>query len=108
MLQVMSTSLGDAWSSETDLITCVTAMLECGRRFVWNFFRLENEHVNNCGNYRAVRDISLKPILKDEMEQVLKQLDDEHGMCLMIENLTCIVCSLLSVDMGSIGCVNNF
>ena len=33
------------------------------RRFVWNFFRLENEHLNNCGEFRAVRDISIAPIL---------------------------------------------
>ncbi len=31
-------------------------------RFVWNFFRLENEHLNNCGEFRAVRDISIAPI----------------------------------------------
>ena len=33
------------------------------RRFVWNFFRLENEHLNNCGEFRAVRDISIAPML---------------------------------------------
>ena len=32
------------------------------RRFVWNFFRLENEHLNNCGKFRAVRDISVAPL----------------------------------------------
>ncbi|CAF4243707.1 unnamed protein product, partial [Adineta steineri] len=32
------------------------------RRFIWNYFRLENEHLNNCGNFRAVRDISIAPI----------------------------------------------
>lgn len=32
------------------------------RRFIWNFFRLENEHLNNCGEFRAVRDISIAPI----------------------------------------------
>lgn len=45
-----------------DVVICVTALLECARRFVWNFFRLENEHVNNCGEFRAVRDINLRPI----------------------------------------------
>ena len=29
---------------------------------MWNFFRLENEHLNNCGEFRAVRDISIAPI----------------------------------------------
>jgi hypothetical protein len=29
------------------------------RRFVWNFIRLENEHTNNCGKYRAITAIPL-------------------------------------------------
>ena len=33
-----------------------------GARFVWNFFRLENEHLNNCGQFRVVRDISIAPV----------------------------------------------
>ena len=32
-----------------DLITSVLSPLEVFRRFIWNFFRLENEHLNNCG-----------------------------------------------------------
>ena len=38
---------------------------------MWNFFRLEAEHLNNVGEFRAVRDISLQPIKlapKDETE----------------------------------------
>lgn len=31
-------------------------------RFLWNFIRLENEHLNNCGRFRAVRDISITVI----------------------------------------------
>ncbi|KAI0979458.1 hypothetical protein GJ496_003589 [Pomphorhynchus laevis] len=38
------------------------SIIEIIRRFIWNFFRLENEHLNNCGNFRAVRDISIHPI----------------------------------------------
>ncbi|CAF1283213.1 unnamed protein product [Rotaria sordida] len=30
------------------------------RRFIWNYFRLENEHLNNCGEFRAVRDIPIQ------------------------------------------------
>lgn len=26
---------------------------------MWNFFRLENEHLNNCGQFRAIKDIPL-------------------------------------------------
>ena len=29
---------------------------------MWNFFRVENEHVNNVGHFRAVRDLSLYPV----------------------------------------------
>ncbi len=36
--------------------------LEILRRCMWNFFRLENEHLNNCGQYRATRDIRIKPL----------------------------------------------
>uniref|UniRef100_A0A1I8IUQ0 EXS domain-containing protein n=1 Tax=Macrostomum lignano TaxID=282301 RepID=A0A1I8IUQ0_9PLAT len=38
------------------------ALLEVFRRFIWNYFRLENEHLNNCGQFRAVRDINIKPV----------------------------------------------
>ena len=41
-----------------------------GRRFVWNFFRLENEHLNNCGKFRAVRDISVAPIDASDQAEV--------------------------------------
>ena len=50
------------------------------RRFVWNFFRLENEHLNNCGEFRAVRniagvsvgkraDVNLRPLLPADLDQ---------------------------------------
>ncbi|CAF4186475.1 unnamed protein product [Rotaria sordida] len=44
-----------------ELIVFIFALLESLRRFIWNFFRLENEHLNNCGQFRAVRDISVNP-----------------------------------------------
>lgn len=28
---------------------------------MWNYFRLENEHLYNVGKFRAVRDISIGP-----------------------------------------------
>ncbi|CAF1264840.1 unnamed protein product [Rotaria sordida] len=46
----------------SDVIGFGFGLLELIRRFSWNFFRLENEHLNNCGRYRAIRDISIKPI----------------------------------------------
>ncbi|OAF68644.1 hypothetical protein A3Q56_03573 [Intoshia linei] len=42
-------------------LSTMIAVIEIFRRFIWNFFRLENEHLNNCGEFRAVRDISIKP-----------------------------------------------
>ncbi|VDM73868.1 unnamed protein product, partial [Strongylus vulgaris] len=49
-------------------------------RFVWNYFRLENEHVNNCGQFRAVRDISVKPIRKGDLESLLSKMDQSDGV----------------------------
>ena len=49
------------------------------RRFVWNFFRLENEHLNNCGDFRAVRDISVMPMDPDDHILLETLMDDETG-----------------------------
>ncbi|CAN8266660.1 unnamed protein product [Cochlearia groenlandica] len=43
----------------------VVASLEIIRRGIWNFFRLENEHLNNVGNYRAFKTVPL-PFNYDE------------------------------------------
>ncbi|KAK1395213.1 hypothetical protein POM88_014269 [Heracleum sosnowskyi] len=48
------------------LITIV-ASLEIIRRGIWNFFRLENEHLNNVGKYRAFKSVPL-PFHYDEDE----------------------------------------
>uniref|UniRef100_A0A8R1EU47 EXS domain-containing protein n=1 Tax=Caenorhabditis japonica TaxID=281687 RepID=A0A8R1EU47_CAEJA len=53
---------------------------EVFRRFIWNYFRLENEHVNNCGQFRAVRDISVKPIRKGDLESLLSKMDQMDGV----------------------------
>ena len=45
-----------------DVIGFSYGLVELFRRFFWNFFRLENEHLNNCGQFRAVRDISIAPV----------------------------------------------
>ncbi|RKP09534.1 EXS family-domain-containing protein, partial [Thamnocephalis sphaerospora] len=41
------------------IVAFTLAVLEILRRFQWNFFRMENEHVNNCGMFRAIREIPL-------------------------------------------------
>ena len=35
------------------------SLAEIGRRCIWNLFRLENEHLNNVGEFRVVKDIPL-------------------------------------------------
>lgn len=35
------------------------AALEVIRRGLWNFYRLENEHLNNAGKFRAVKVVPL-------------------------------------------------
>ena len=50
------------------------------RRFVWNFYRLENEHLNNCGQFRAVRDISIAPINANDQALLEQMMDDTEGV----------------------------
>ncbi|XWS40906.1 hypothetical protein CRYUN_Cryun17cG0036300 [Craigia yunnanensis] len=38
-------------------LIAVVASLEIIRRGIWNFFRLENEHLNNVGKYRAFKSV---------------------------------------------------
>ncbi|KAG7626995.1 Phosphate transporter PHO1 9 [Arabidopsis thaliana] len=40
-------------------LVAVVASLEIVRRGIWNFFRLENEHLNNVGKYRAFKSVPL-------------------------------------------------
>ncbi|KAL3247732.1 hypothetical protein MRX96_056809 [Rhipicephalus microplus] len=49
-------------------------------RFVWNFFRLENEHLNNCGKFRAVRDISVAPIDAGNQALLVRMMDEPCGV----------------------------
>ncbi|TST10028.1 Protein FAM78A [Bagarius yarrelli] len=65
--------------------SAILAPLEVLRRSIWNFFRLENEHLKNCRASRAIRDFDLpaSPInlpqqiltdkLKDPIEQIIVQ-----------------------------------
>ncbi|XP_059450135.1 phosphate transporter PHO1 homolog 9-like isoform X2 [Corylus avellana] len=40
-------------------LVAIVACLEILRRGIWNFFRLENEHLNNVGKYRAFKSVPL-------------------------------------------------
>ncbi|XP_061370781.1 phosphate transporter PHO1 isoform X1 [Gastrolobium bilobum] len=53
---VMHFKVGDAQSR---LLEFFVAALEVIRRGHWNFYRLENEHLNNVGHYRAVKTVPL-------------------------------------------------
>lgn len=68
----LSMSLIEAGFVESELMVTILSPLEVFRRFMWNFFRLENEHLNNCGKFRAVRDISVAPI--DQSDQVINKI----------------------------------
>ncbi len=63
-----------------DIVTTILGFLEVFRRFIWNFFRLENEHLNNCGQFRAVRDISIRPIQITDLGIIEKMMDEEDGV----------------------------
>lgn len=43
---------------------------------MWNFFRLENEHLNNAGEFRAVRDIAVVPL---DLSRLPKEEDEGEG-----------------------------
>ena len=40
------------------------------------YLRLENEHLNNCGKFRAVRDISVAPLDASDQQQIIKLMDE--------------------------------
>lgn len=75
-----SISLTEGKYIPSDLMVTILAPLEVFRRFVWNYFRLENEHLNNCGKFRAVRDISVAPIDAGDHSLILKMMDEEEGV----------------------------
>lgn len=68
----LSMSLVKAGYVEGEVMMTLLSPLEVLRRFMWNYFRLENEHLNNCGKFRAVRDISVAPM--DHSDQVSVQV----------------------------------
>lgn len=76
----ISLSLTETGFLHGDLMVSVLAPLEVFRRFVWNFFRLENEHLNNCGKFRAVRDISVAPLDASDQTLIIKMMDEADGV----------------------------
>ncbi|XP_031396309.1 phosphate transporter PHO1 homolog 9-like [Punica granatum] len=50
-------------------VIAIFASLEIIRRGIWNFFRLENEHLNNVGKYRAFKSVPL-PFQHDDDKRI--------------------------------------
>ena len=80
-LNISVGQLGPKW--QATILTTILALMETFRRIVWNFFRLENEHLNNCDQYRVIRDISIRPMRSIEAaeQQIEEQAkgDQDHN-----------------------------
>ncbi|KAI9070810.1 hypothetical protein K1719_047227 [Acacia pycnantha] len=53
---------------QSRMLEFLFASLEVIRRGHWNFYRLENEHLNNVGNFRAVKEVPLP----------FREIDSDH------------------------------
>lgn len=79
---IISMSLTEFSGIEAGLVVSLLAPLEMFRRFVWNCIRLENEQLNNCGLFRAVRDIPIvvvAPIDESHLDKVIMMMDSRDG-----------------------------
>ncbi|XP_032240042.2 xenotropic and polytropic retrovirus receptor 1 isoform X2 [Nematostella vectensis] len=79
-LWTLTVSVSDANILNSELLKLCLSVCEVFRRFVWNFFRLENEHLNNCGQFRAVRDISIMPHDSHHQVNLERMMDDTRGL----------------------------
>lgn len=84
----LSMSLIQAGYIEGDVMMTILSPLEVFRRFIWNYFRLENEHLNNVGKFRAVRDISVAPMdCSDQVTAISTKLHSIYNcLCLCLHN----------------------
>ncbi|OMP03418.1 hypothetical protein CCACVL1_02426 [Corchorus capsularis] len=64
----LQTVLNLTLSLHIETSTAIVASLEIIRRGIWNFFRVENEHLNNVGKFRAFKSVPL-PFNYDEDER---------------------------------------
>ncbi|KAM6573651.1 hypothetical protein CsatA_017731 [Cannabis sativa] len=56
-------------SLHPNALIAIVASLEIIRRGIWNFFRIENEHLNNVGKYRAFKSVPLPFNYDDENDE---------------------------------------
>lgn len=82
MLWTLTVSVGELEIFHSELLKLILSVCEVFRRFIWNFFRLENEHLNNCGQFRAVRDISVVPMETNDQAFLEQMMDDMDGLVL--------------------------
>lgn len=79
---IITISLTEFSGIEAGLVVSLLAPMEMFRRFVWNCIRLENEQLNNCGLFRAVRDIPIEvvaPIDESHLDKVIMMMDSRDG-----------------------------
>lgn len=76
----ITVTIGEEEVINSEVLKTAVASLEVLRRFIWNFFRLENEHLNNCGQFRAVRDISIAPMNANDQALLEQMMDEEDGV----------------------------
>lgn len=58
----------------------VAAVLEVFRRWLWNFIRLENEHIGNADTYKIVRELPLPyPVKRQVPDRDGEPLDSSHA-----------------------------
>ncbi|KAG0342619.1 hypothetical protein BG000_003226 [Podila horticola] len=63
---------------DVTILSFSLALVEVLRRWQWNFFRLENEHLNNCGQFRAIKDIPLPFHIRYEGDTSEQEESDEE------------------------------
>ncbi|KAI3649667.1 hypothetical protein MP228_005299 [Amoeboaphelidium protococcarum] len=73
------------WGQSIDIraLLYALALMEILRRFQWNFFRMENEHLNNCGQFRAIKEIPLPFEIREDngsdVDVEMVQMDSGGG-----------------------------
>ncbi|KIY70691.1 EXS-domain-containing protein [Cylindrobasidium torrendii FP15055 ss-10] len=57
----------------------IVSVLEITRRIMWNFFRLENEHIGNVDQYRATREVPLPYALENVEAHRRAETEDDDA-----------------------------
>ncbi|KAG8502918.1 hypothetical protein CXB51_000765 [Gossypium anomalum] len=65
----MQTVLNFKVSLHRETLAAIVACLEIIRRGIWNFFRLENDHLNNVGKFRAFKSVPLPFNYEDDEDR---------------------------------------